>query len=216
MASKSSQSQPQPQPTGAESATDGRVLRGARNKQLIVNAVYDLLRGGSLEPTAQDVAQRAGVGVRTVFRQFQDMDALALAVGDRVMRELIPILVPLIPSGQLQKDLAAIIDRRSHIFEHLAPFRRAGSIVRHRSAFLRGMDATITRMQREDIDRMIKPYLEEDCDAIMEALDMLLSFEAWDRMRERQRLSRKRTEEVLLTATLALTQGIARKTGRRR
>ena len=94
MASKSSQSQPQPTP--AEPATDGRVLRGTRNKQLIVNAVYDLVRGGSLEPTAQDVAQRAGVGVRTVFRQFQDMDALAHAVGDRVMRELIPILVPII------------------------------------------------------------------------------------------------------------------------
>ena len=54
-------------------ARDGRVLRGARNHALIVQAIYDLVRAGNVAPTAEEVAARAGVGVRTIFRQFKDL-----------------------------------------------------------------------------------------------------------------------------------------------
>ena len=55
---------------------DGRLLRTERSRQLIIEALHELINEGILVPTAQNVADRAGVGIRTVFRHFADMETL--------------------------------------------------------------------------------------------------------------------------------------------
>ena len=57
---------------------DGRVLRGARTRERIVDAVFELVSEGTVRPTAEEVASRAGVGIRTVFRHFDDMEGQGL------------------------------------------------------------------------------------------------------------------------------------------
>ena len=52
---------------------DGRNLRSINSQKLIVNACIKLFKAGNLEPTAQQVADESGVGIRTVFRQFDEM-----------------------------------------------------------------------------------------------------------------------------------------------
>ena len=59
-----------------DSKPDGRVLRSERSRQLIMDAMAALIREGNLVPTAQQVAERAEVGIRTVFRHFNDMESL--------------------------------------------------------------------------------------------------------------------------------------------
>ena len=39
-------------------------------------------RAGALVPTAQQIADRAGVGIRSFFRHFADMDSLFLAADE--------------------------------------------------------------------------------------------------------------------------------------
>jgi hypothetical protein len=51
---------------------DGRNLRSINSQKLIVDACIKLFKAGNLEPTAQQVADESGVGIRTVFRQFDD------------------------------------------------------------------------------------------------------------------------------------------------
>ena len=57
-------------------ASDGRVRRSQRSGQAIVEALMALIGDGIIEPTAQQVAGRANVGIRTVFRRFSDMESL--------------------------------------------------------------------------------------------------------------------------------------------
>jgi AcrR family transcriptional regulator len=57
-------------------ALDGRRLRSERSKQAIIDAVADMIDEGNLIPTAQQASDRAGVGIRTVFRHFNDMETL--------------------------------------------------------------------------------------------------------------------------------------------
>ena len=64
-----------PDADGAVAMQDGRVQRGARNREAILDACLELIRERAALPTAQDVAVRAGVQVRTVFRHFDDMAA---------------------------------------------------------------------------------------------------------------------------------------------
>ncbi|MDX1735658.1 MAG: TetR family transcriptional regulator, partial [Halioglobus sp.] len=55
---------------------DGQALRRARSRQRIVDAVIHLATEQGVEPTADRVAELAGVTTRTVFRHFDDVEAL--------------------------------------------------------------------------------------------------------------------------------------------
>ena len=71
--------------------TDGRLLRSERSREQIVDALYELIGEGHMQPTAQQVAERSGVALRSVFRLFSDMDALyatTVAENDAVKRGL--------------------------------------------------------------------------------------------------------------------------------
>ena len=65
-----------PAKSDAEPAPDGRLQRSERSRQAIVQALLGLVGEGVLEPTAEQVAARADVGIRTVFRHFSDMESL--------------------------------------------------------------------------------------------------------------------------------------------
>ena len=66
-----------------EKAVDGRRLRSERSRQAIIDATEDLMNDGNLIPTAQAIAERAGVGIRSFFRHFADMDSLFTAVDEQ-------------------------------------------------------------------------------------------------------------------------------------
>jgi len=67
------------QPTKAvkpRAAIDGRRLRSETSRLRIVDAMIALISETPTMPPAEAVAARAGVGLRTVFRLFEDMDGL--------------------------------------------------------------------------------------------------------------------------------------------
>ena len=53
--------------------TDGRRARRARNRVAVIGAMFELLREGKLPPSVEDVAQRAGVSVSFIFRNFDGL-----------------------------------------------------------------------------------------------------------------------------------------------
>ena len=58
---------------------DGRALRAQRTRAAIVDAHIRLLDAGSLRPRAEQIAQAAGVSVRSVWGHFPDLESLAEA-----------------------------------------------------------------------------------------------------------------------------------------
>lgn len=59
---------------------DGRRQRSSQSSDLIAQACIEIINEGNLNPTAKEVAKRAGVGTRTVFRQYEDMEDLHLRI----------------------------------------------------------------------------------------------------------------------------------------
>ena len=59
---------------------DGRRQRSSQSSDLIAQACIEIINQGNLNPTAKEVAKRAGVGTRTVFRQYEDMEDLYLRI----------------------------------------------------------------------------------------------------------------------------------------
>ncbi|WP_067687541.1 TetR/AcrR family transcriptional regulator [Nocardia jejuensis] len=60
----------------------------ARNQQRIIAAARELFADRGLEVTLDDVAERAGVGVGTVYRRFANKQELILEVFDQMVTEL--------------------------------------------------------------------------------------------------------------------------------
>ncbi|MGH0030416.1 MAG: TetR/AcrR family transcriptional regulator [Myxococcota bacterium] len=183
---------------------DGRVRRGAQNRGRILDALYALVGEGELQPTAEQVARRAGVGERTVFRHFEDMETLHAELSSRLRREIQPILEEPPTTGSRQDRVRGFVARRARLFESILPYHRSASVQRHHSSFLQRAHAENVRALREDMTRALAPELAGDDGTRLDALELVASIEAWDRLRSEQRLGRDRAARVMETALLAL------------
>ena len=190
--------------TSTDLPTDGRVRRSERSRTAIVQALLELIGEGSLSPTAQQVAERADVGVRTVFRHFSDMETLFSTMNDQLSAEVDSLIVDKVQSGPYEERVDALVERRMAIFGKLAPYIRSSTLQRWRSAFLQTEHERTTRVMRRDLRRWL-PEIESAPSEVADALEMILSFEALNRLRIDQRLSLRRTALVLRRAILDLT-----------
>lgn len=89
--------------------SDGRRLRALRNREQVVDAILDLFEEGVADFDATTLAARAGVSVRSVYRYFEDRDALMLEGVARHGQRLAEVV-------ELDFDLAAPLDERIERF----------------------------------------------------------------------------------------------------
>ena len=64
-------------------AEDGRVARGLRTREAVIDALFELHAEGNLTPTIEQIAERVGRTTRAIYQHFQDKEALAVAMADR-------------------------------------------------------------------------------------------------------------------------------------
>ena len=192
----------------SEAASDGRVRRGERSGQAIVEALVKLVGEGIVEPTAQQVAERAGVGMRTVFRRFSDMERLFAEMGARMEAEALPLLVGGEPHGDLPERARALVARRTIFFERIAPYKRSANLKRARSPVLRERHTRLVRALREDLARWL-PELRRAPAYRVDAFELATSFEAWDRLRTEQNLGRERAHAAVERIVLCLAAELA-------
>lgn len=189
-----------------QDSTDGRVLRGERNRQRILGALVELVDEGNLIPTAEQVAERAGVGTRTVFRHFADMESLLGELDERVQKEIVPLAredAP-DPKGTVSSRVAAEVAWRCSFFERGAPFLRSAAVMRWRSPTLQQKHARTVRFLRNQLLEHL-PELEHAATELVDGLEAVLSFESWDRLRESQKLGKDRTRQAMERSARALT-----------
>ena len=97
---------------------DGRTLRRTRNRTAVIDALIDLAREGSLRPAASEIADRAGVSHRSIFRYFEDLDELVSVAIEHSFAEAGTLTgVPAIGSGSLDVRIATLVDARMKLFE---------------------------------------------------------------------------------------------------
>jgi len=177
-----------PQARAKLEATDGRRIRRDNNRRRIVAAMLKLVRAGSISPGAEEVAESAGVGLRTVFRHFDDMDSLYREMAQAMRHELEPMVSAPLASTDWKGRLFEIIDRRARLFERAMPFKNAADVHRHRSDFLRKDYESMRHAERAAIHAALPPELAKDRESF-EALDQGLSFSTWQHLRRDQKLT---------------------------
>jgi len=182
---------------------DGRRRRGEDNRARIVAAMLEIIHAGEVVPSAEQVAQRADVGLRTVFRHFQDMDSLYREMSGVIAQELHSAAEIAFKSQDWRERVLELIARRSWAFEKIGPFLRASAVFRYRSKFLEADNVEFVTALRAILKRQLPPEVARD-QAKLEILDVLLSFETWSRLRREQGLAPKPAREVLEAAVRRL------------
>jgi AcrR family transcriptional regulator len=193
-------------------AIDGRSLRRLRNEEAAVDAILDLLTEGVVQPTAQEVADRSGVSMRSIFRLFQDMEALNAAAVERQLARVGPLLAEIPTTGSLAERIAALADDRARFFEAVAPVRR---LAVRRAAHSPALESGLARANRHFRGQVAEVFAAELAAAgapgapgpehdLLDALDAAASWEAWDRLRRAQSLSVGAARRVVARTLAAL------------
>lgn len=200
---------PTKSPLVAEPVIDGRRLRSEASRGRIVEAMIAIVReqGGLGLPPAELVAERAGVGLRTVFRLFEDMDGVYRAMQVVISAEVEPLMEGPPPTGDARRDLEAEIERRAKLFELILPLQIAADSQRHRSPALREGRTRLVRLQREALLAVAPPALAARPEQ-MAALELAVSFEAWRRLRTDQDASPDKARRIMTWMALALLDGV--------
>jgi AcrR family transcriptional regulator len=182
---------------------DGRRRRGQDNRARIVGAMLELIRGGQVSPGAEQVAARADVGLRTVFRHFKDMDSLYSEMSQVIEAELRAMVGQPFAAHDPRGRVLELIARRAVGFEAIAPYQRASEVRRHGSAFLQAGHMRLVQVLRELLRNETPPEIAAD-PLTFEALDLLLSYETWSRLRHEQGLTPAHARDVLESAVRRL------------
>ena len=101
-------------------SSDGRRQRSERSQVAIIKAALTLMDEGILVPTAQQVADRAGVGIRSFFRHFPDMDSLFLAADEMLLDSYEALFKVDDRSGNVSERVARVVTLYGNAFDQLS------------------------------------------------------------------------------------------------
>jgi AcrR family transcriptional regulator len=185
--------------------TDGRVLRRVRSKEAAVDAILDLLREGEAFPTAQQVAERSGVSLRSIFRLFEDVEGLHAAAIQRQAGRIAALLTELPAGGSIANRVAALVESRATVWEAIAPVRRHAIRVAAASPVIATELARTRRFFRRQVRDLFAAEVEGDAD-LLDALDAAASWETWELLRTGHGLSKTATQRVVTRTFTSLLE----------
>ncbi|MCA8890321.1 MAG: TetR/AcrR family transcriptional regulator [Hyphomonas sp.] len=183
--------------------SDGRRLRSERNKQKIVSAMMELVREGDYDPSVASIAERAGVGLRTVFRHFDDVDTLYREMSGQIEARILPEIAKPLTAIDWQGRVKEMMERRIRVFEDVMPVRICALARRYRSEILMSNHKRFVAHETAALALALPPEVLEN-EPLKLAFDVALSFDTWRRMRQDQGFSRAKATSVLDTMLDAL------------
>jgi AcrR family transcriptional regulator len=177
----------------SSTSLDGRRLRSERTKQLIMDAYIALLRESPEIPTASQIAARAGISTRSIFERFVDLQGLSLATVDHAFAIGEAQAVVRNADGDRQTRVRSHVETRAVTCERWLPVWRVVIANQGKLEELRGRVLFIRRAIVKRMELMYEPELgvlsSEGRRDLLIALEALIDFESWGRMRELYGLS---------------------------
>lgn len=183
---------------------DGRLGRKAKSRLAICEACLDLVQEGMLQPSADRIANRAGVSRRSIFNHFADLAELYDAVGDVGMQRYAPLLEHISEREPVAERLERLVEVRSKFLEATVPITRALTA----QALVGPAVDQAVRVSREalgrhllNIERLFRSELEDlpeqDQSDIIEAMAATTSPHQWEYLRRSRGKSMVRSRAIV-------------------
>ncbi len=181
-----------------EDRVDGRRQRSERTRLAVIDALLACYDEGIIRPSVADLAARAGVSERSVFRHFDDLEDLADAAIARKLAEVLPLFAdPALDSSldadvadgaALDQRIAALVDQRVRLHDAMAGQARAAAHHAVGSPTIAAAVAGRRDALRAQVERWFAPELatleRRSRRLVVAAVDQALSLEALDHLRD--------------------------------
>ena len=191
---------PVPTDSEGEQAVDGRTARGQRTRAAVVDALLALQEEGDLTPTAQRVAERAGVALRSVFGHFSDLETLWAEAGTRELDKLAALAVPVSAELPLAERIALFSASRARTLEALLPVMRAARLREPTSPQLQANRRLFIAAGDAEVAQAFGPELAErgsQADTLVVAIYLAAGGPAWEGLRHDRGLDVAAATELL-------------------
>jgi len=171
----------------SDETVDGRRARRERGRIAVSDAVIDLVVEGNADPTAEQVAKRAGVSVASLFRYFETLKELRQETLRRYFKRYDHLFqLPDIAKSTLEHRTQVLVNRRSKLYETTEPMCRQA---RRRAPDFPDLDEqlhSVRSMQADQIRQCFAHELEalspSARDDLVATINTLTSFESWDQI----------------------------------
>lgn len=194
----------------APPSIDGRTARRDRNSEAVLDAVNDLFIEGNFAPAVEQVAARSGVSLRSVYRYFEDADALLRSAIERRLALVEPLFVlPDIGQGPLEERITRLVNHRLVLHEKLGPAVRAALLRTPHAPLL----AEHVHRRRQLLTKQVEQHFAPEVkalgrksrgNALVACVDTLCEFESVEHLRFQRGLSVARTRRTLVAGISAL------------
>ncbi len=186
------------QGAGAVDESDGRHALRERNRLAVVDAMLALYAEGNLDPSSDQIAERASLSPRSLFRYFDDIDDLVRVAVARHHQRVLPLAeLDTEPGVAITAPLAQrvrrLVDQRLRLFEAIGS---VGTVSRLRAPFqplIASELATARAFWRDQVRELFAPELralgKPTAAHVVACIDVLTSFESVQLMRDDQQLS---------------------------
>jgi AcrR family transcriptional regulator len=201
-----------PEPTAPTSppdpAVDRRRLRTERGREQVVTALLSFFDEGESQPGAARIAARAGVSERSVFRYFDDLDALATEAVERQIARTRGLFAPPADGGPRDRRIRALVDQRLRLHEGVATVSAAGRRIEPRAPSVARAFAARRRLLRDQVETQFALELGARRGRVrtelLDALDAAASFEQVDQLRRVAGYPIARTRTIVVRTLRAL------------
>lgn len=166
---------------------DGRRVRRERGREAVVDAAFALILEGKGPPSAQDVAERAGVSVSSVFRNFDGLADLQRQALDQFRSRYAHFVVARpAPDADLESRIGLFVRTRVGLYEQAGPLLMLARIraLDHEKMLeaVAHNRAALAAQTRECFQAEIAGRTTTDASDLVSLLDSLTSPEAYDLM----------------------------------
>lgn len=170
-----------------EPSSDGRTARRQRGRLAVCQAMIDLVFEGHTTPSAELVAERAGVSIASLFRYFDTLDDLRVEITQFYFARYEHLFdIPSIGEGTLDQRIDRFVTAREHLHRETAPM----SLHARRDSFQDPTTAsTVTRVRKTYADQ-IQHHFDQELSALTPAsretllalIATMTSFDSWEQM----------------------------------
>ncbi|MEE2667645.1 MAG: TetR/AcrR family transcriptional regulator [Pseudomonadota bacterium] len=176
---------------------DGRKLRSQNTSDHILSTIIRLAREGNQDINFDVIAKEAKLGTRTIFRHFEDKDALLEALNKKVRESIFNNFPKKSENESLEKRMKSLISFLCDMYSKNKNlyYWTAINIVQSEQVYKNAL--TMYKLHRMNILKTL-PEIESKDRREQEAIFQILSFGFWRDMRLFSKKKKKEIEEILI------------------
>lgn len=193
--------------------TDGRAAKGLRIRRQVherlLSAYIDLIRQGKPSPKTVEIARRAGLSPRVIFKHFPDLRTLRLESFRRILDLSAAFFSDQVPDrGSASERLKNFMRKHAARLEYVNPVRQTVAMVESVDPDVAKALAEARLDAARDLEKALgaalKPFSGSAKRKLLMTLHMVCSWSSWDTLRRDYRLSPERSRAIITAAALAI------------